>query len=69
MIELRVQQFRGIPSVDPTSTPELMLKLGQAIDKEKFYGSINIKCENGKIVYCSLNQNFTADSLLDLLSK
>lgn len=66
MIELRVQSIRG-PAIDPNSTPELMLKLGQAIDKDKFHGKITIKCEAGKMVYCSINQNFTVDGLLNLI--
>ena len=70
MIEINLHQIRtGIkPSGEFLSTSEIMSKLGQTVDKEKFYGTIIIKCENGKLVYCTLEQRFTVDNLLKLIN-
>ena len=69
MIEINLQGIR-IPSVSkPLSTAEIMSYLGQTVDKEKFYGTIILKCEAGKVVYCTLEQRFTVDNLLKLLNQ
>jgi hypothetical protein len=68
VIEINLHSIRQGIGQGPFSTSEIMSKLGQAVDKEKFYGTIIMKCENGKLVYCTLEQRFTVDNLLKLLN-
>lgn len=70
MIEINLQAIRPnmANSINPNSTSSIMSKLGSAIDKEKFYGTIIVKCEAGKVVYCTLEQRFTTEGLLKLIN-
>lgn len=70
MIEFSIHEIRANNPIinDPNSTASILSKLGHTIDKEKFYGTIIIKCEHGKPVYFTLEQRFTTDNFLKLIN-
>ena len=52
----------------PVSACEIMSKLSEVLDKEKFFGTIVMKFEAGKLNYLTVNQGFTVGELTKTLN-
>jgi hypothetical protein len=71
MIEIAMHSVRTqniVPRTGPVSAGEVMEKLSQILDKESFFGTINMKFEAGKLVYINVNQGFTVGDLVKTLN-
>lgn len=67
MIEMRFQQIQIEPKTKP-EFGEVMNKLAQILDAQKFCGTINMKFEHGKLMYINMNQGFTVDELVNSIN-
>jgi hypothetical protein len=47
---------------------QIFSRLSEVLDKEKFYGTINMKFEAGKLTYVNVNQGFTVVDLAKTLN-
>lgn len=65
-IEINAQPVTHTLSKD--KVPDLLTQLHNLLDRTKFFGTIELKYENGRLVYVKTQQNFTVDNLARYLA-
>jgi hypothetical protein len=67
MIEIKVHPV--VKTVAPKETSNLLLALNNLLDKTRFFGTIELTYDNGRLVYVKTQQKFTVDGLAKYLTE